>query len=98
MYKTYILYSESKDRFYIGHTADIDDRINRHNNSRSKSTKYGIPWKIVYTNEFTTKSEAYQYEMYIKKQKSREFIMKLVNVQKDIEHPDFNRDGPRFES
>ena len=79
MYKTYILYSESKNRFYVGHTADMEDRIKRHNAGRSKSTKYGIPWKLVYIKEFSTKSEAYQHEMYIKKQKSNEYIKKLIN-------------------
>ncbi|SDI31395.1 GIY-YIG nuclease family protein [Winogradskyella thalassocola] len=79
MYTTYILYSKSKNRFYVGHSADLKDRLKRHNTGRSKSTKYGLPWTVVYTKEFTTKSEAYQYEMYVKKQKSSEFIRKLIN-------------------
>ncbi len=78
-FTTYIIYSKSKDRFYVGHTEDMKDRLKRHNSGRSKSTKYGIPWEIVYTKGFETKSEAYQYEMYIKKQKSSEFIIKLIN-------------------
>ncbi len=82
MFSTYILYSESKERFYVGHTADMKDRINRHNNGRSKSTKYGIPWKVVYTELFKTKSEANQRELYIKKQKSRVYILKLIKSQK----------------
>jgi putative endonuclease len=78
MFKTYILYSISKDRFYIGHTANMEDRIKRHNSGRSKSTKYGIPWEIVYTKEFTSKAEAYQFEMLIKSKKSRNFINRLI--------------------
>ncbi|SDI31435.1 GIY-YIG nuclease family protein [Winogradskyella thalassocola] len=79
MYTTYILYSKSKNRFYVGHSADLKDRLKRHNTGRSKSTKSGFPWTVVYTKEFTTKSEAYQYEMYVKKQKSSEFIRTLIN-------------------
>ncbi|MBV7268105.1 GIY-YIG nuclease family protein [Winogradskyella luteola] len=83
MYCTYILYSQSKDRYYIGHSADLDDRLKRHNGGRSKSTKYGIPWKIVYTKEFATKPEAYQHEMHIKRPKSRDFILKLIELQRE---------------
>jgi len=69
MFKTYILHSASKDRFYVGHTSDLKDRFKRHNSARSKSTKYGVPWNIVYTKEFNTKSEAYQFEMLTKSKK-----------------------------
>ena len=78
MFKTYILYTDSKDRYYVGHTSNIDDRLIRHNQGRSKSTKYGIPWRVLYTKDFETKSEAYTYEMYIKNQKSRIFIERLI--------------------
>ena len=78
MFKTYILHSASKDRFYVGHTSDLKDRFKRHNSGRSKSTKYGVPWNIVYTKEFNTKSEAYQFEMLIKSKKSRDYIFRLI--------------------
>ena len=78
MFKTYILHSASKDRFYVGHTSDLKDRFKRHNSGRSKSTKYGVPWNIVYTIEFNTKSEAYQFEMLIKSKKSRDYIFQLI--------------------
>ncbi|MBX3255554.1 MAG: GIY-YIG nuclease family protein, partial [Chitinophagaceae bacterium] len=38
-YTVYILYSSTLDQYYIGHTQDMADRIFRHNNSGSKSTK-----------------------------------------------------------
>ncbi len=91
---TYILYSNSKDRFYIGHTAVMKDRLKRHNCGGSKSTKYGIPWEVVYTKEFETKPEAYQFEMHIKKLKSSEFIIKLIYNNRAFRF--FNRDGSRF--
>ena len=78
MFKTYILHSASKDRFYVGHTSDMEDRLKRHNSRRSKSTKYGMPWKVVYTKDFKTKSRAYQNEMFIKSKKSRDFIIQLI--------------------
>ncbi|MBL7014472.1 MAG: GIY-YIG nuclease family protein, partial [Candidatus Marinimicrobia bacterium] len=30
-YFVYVLYSESSDQYYVGHTEDIDRRLNQHN-------------------------------------------------------------------
>ena len=70
------------DKFYIGHTANLEDRLNRHNEGRSKYTKHGVPWVVVYSKTFETRSEAYQHETYIKKQKSKDFILRLINTNK----------------
>lgn len=78
MYTVYILHSLSKDKFYVGHTANLDDRLNRHNSGRSKATESGVPWEIVFTQHFQTKSEAYQFEIKIKKQKSKKYIQKII--------------------
>ena len=78
MFTVYILYSTSLDKYYIGHSSNINDRLLRHNQKRSKSTKAGVPWLLVYTEEFTTKSLAYRREMEIKKKKSRIYIEKLL--------------------
>ncbi|MCK4639977.1 MAG: GIY-YIG nuclease family protein [Candidatus Marinimicrobia bacterium] len=51
-FKVYILYSSIKDRYYIGQTQDIEGRLYEHNNRQSKSTRSGIPWKLVFTREF----------------------------------------------
>jgi putative endonuclease len=77
-YFVYILYSSQLNQYYTGHSADLDDRLYRHVNSGSKSTKKASDWKIVYTEEFISKSDAYQREMEIKKQKSRKYIEWLL--------------------
>jgi len=74
----HILYSVSHDKYYVGHTSDLQDRLLRHNSGRSKYTKFGIPWKLVYSEEFKSKSESYQREIEIKKRKSRKYIEKLI--------------------
>ena len=79
MYHVYILQSELTQKFYIGSTGNIADRMERHNNGRSKATKTGISWKLVYTEEFTTRSEAIGREMEIKSWKSHTRIMALIN-------------------
>jgi len=59
---TYIIFSEKLDKYYIGHTNSLDRRISEHNSGFSKSTKYGAPWKIVYSKSFNLKSEAFTFE------------------------------------
>ena len=78
MYYTYILYSETKDRYYIGHTKDLKLRLQRHNEGWSKSTKSGIPWIVLYSEEYPTKSEAMKREYQIKRMKSRRYIEDLI--------------------
>ena len=74
----YILFSESANRFYIGATQDIAQRLQRHNTGASKSTKSGRPWVVVHTEEFLSKSEALKREIQIKKKKSRIYIEWLI--------------------
>jgi putative endonuclease len=75
----YIIYSLTLDQFYIGHSENIQDRLFRHNNSGSKSTKKANDWKLVHTEIFQTKSEAVQRELEIKKKKSRKYLEWLIS-------------------
>ena len=70
MYIVYVLKSELHSRYYIGHTSDMDRRIERHNKGYVKSTMPYKPWEVVYIEEYDTKSEAYSREMEIKSYKS----------------------------
>jgi putative endonuclease len=75
----YILYSEKLNKYYIGACTDLERRIYEHNIGHSKFTKLGMPWDLKYSEEFETLQEAKQREMYIKKQKSRIYIEKLIS-------------------
>ena len=75
----YILFSNTLDKFYVGHTQNLTDRIYRHNNSGSKSTKNASDWKLVYSEQLSNRSEAYKREMEIKKKKSRKYIENLIS-------------------
>jgi len=75
----YILFSEKLNKYYVGSTTDIDRRLTDHNRGKEKFTSTGIPWKLVYKEVFTELLAARQRESYIKKQKSRKFILSLIN-------------------
>ena len=78
MYFVYILYSLRADRYYIGQTDNLDNRLQRHNSGLVRSTKAYLPWELKYSEVYATRSEAVQREREVKAQKSRRYIEDLV--------------------
>ena len=80
MCTVYILYSNTSSRYYVGQTSDINQRLERHNQGRVKSTKHGIPWEIVLQLDVSKRSEAMILEKQIKKRGARRYIEKHFGV------------------
>ena len=78
MYTVYILQSENTGRYYVGYTSDMQQRFRYHNSGKNKSTKSGMPRKIVRQEVFPTKKEAWLREWQIKKYKGGEAFKKLI--------------------
>ena len=87
MFTVYILRSDKTHRFYIGYTRNLEQRILFHNAGLNKSTKHGIPWKIVYTEKFETVHESTQRENFLKKQKNTAFYEKIINLKRSSDVP-----------
>jgi putative endonuclease len=79
LYYTYILQSQKNYTYYTGSCKNIDIRLNRHNKGQVKSTKNKRPYKLVYIEEFNSRSEAYGRELQIKSYKGGEAFKRLVN-------------------
>ena len=79
MFYVYILRSTSSGRYYIGHTSNLNQRINDHNRGKVRSTKAYLPWEVILYEEYLTKSEAYKREIQIKSYKSGEAFRNLLN-------------------
>ena len=75
---TYILFSEKANKYYIGSSHDVEKRLGRHNAGATVSTKSGRPWELLYVEEFDSKTEALNREIYLKRMKSRASIEKLI--------------------
>ena len=76
---TYILYSETLDRYYIGYcTTTVEERLSSHLSNHKGFTAKAKDWKIVHTEIFDTKTEAYTRERAIKAKKSRAYIEFLI--------------------
>ncbi len=71
---TYVLFSESHNRLYIGHTHDLEQRLKEHNSGKTKSTKGFIPWELIYYEKYQTRKEAIDREKYLKSGVGREYI------------------------
>ncbi len=90
MYIVYILYSVRLDKYYIGYTNDMERRLQEHNRRKGKFTDRGIPWNLVYKEEYEQKEDAVRRELYLKNQKSRNFIEALLKHAQLVEHPDLS--------
>ena len=77
-YYVYILYSQIKDKYYVGYTQDPDERLKEHNLGATISTRSGRPWILVYREEYQDKHSAISREIAIKKMKSRKYIESLI--------------------
>jgi putative endonuclease len=77
-YFVYIIQSQKNNRFYIGQTKDIDDRLKRHNNGESLATKSGVPWELVKLENFNTRTEAIKRERYLKSLKNKNYLINSI--------------------
>jgi putative endonuclease len=75
---TYILQSTTSNKFYIGQTNNLDDRLFRHNSNQNLATKNKGPWQFVFTKQFTTRSEAMALERKLKSFKSSIYLQKWI--------------------
>jgi putative endonuclease len=77
----YILYSEKFNKYYVGHSDDPWRRINEHNHGKfHKFTSDYRPWEIAAVFRVgDDRGTALKTEKWIKKQKSRKLIEKLID-------------------
>ena len=80
IFYTYILYSNLKNKFYIGYTSDeLSERLRKHNTDHKGFTGGVGDWELKYSEQYSTKSEAMKREKEIKNWKSRKMIEKLIS-------------------
>ena len=79
MFTVYVLFSERYNKIYIGYSSNIQQRLLSHNKLSKKGWTIKFrPWKLVYTEEFDTKTDAMKREKVLKSGKGREFIWKEI--------------------
>ena len=76
MYFVYVL-QNSKGRFYVGQTRDIQQRVKQHNSDEVGTGKYTLkngPWQLVWSEAHPSRKSAMQREKQIKAMKSARWI------------------------
>ena len=66
----------SKLTTYVGYTNNLKKRLNLHNRGMGAKYTRGRKWKIIYSEKYSTKSEAISREYYIKKNRKLRNLIK----------------------
>jgi putative endonuclease len=75
----YILQSKAvPDRFYIGLTRNVRERLNRHTSGNVAHTARWAPWRIKACIAFSEESKAVEFERYLKTSSGRAFAKKRL--------------------
>ncbi|MFO7657855.1 MAG: GIY-YIG nuclease family protein, partial [Bacteroidales bacterium] len=77
-YYFYILYSRDRNAYYIGHTGNLQQRIQKHKTNHKGYTGKTGDWELIYVEVYSSKKEAYKRERVVKSWKSRKRIEELV--------------------
>ena len=80
MFFVYILQSELNGQYYIGSTKDVFMRLVQHNAGKNPSTKSYRPWKLIYTEAYSTLREARQRERQVKAWKNPRYMAKTLGL------------------
>lgn len=64
------------ERFYIGCTSDLKERIARHRSGNVPATKDRLPLKLISYFAFSNKYKAFSFEKYLKSGSGRAFLKK----------------------
>ena len=66
MFYVYALVSQNDRKLYVGYTEDLRKRISEHNRGKVTSTRYRVPFKLIYYEACRNKADALHRERYLK--------------------------------
>ncbi len=86
-YCVYVLLSQKDQKFYIGYTSNLKQRLTNHFHGNSKATAPRRPFNLIFCEYLLSKSDALRREKYLKttagkkglKLIIRESLIKLSN-------------------
>lgn len=79
LHHVYVIQSLKTKDLYFGYTPDLDERIKKHNKGNNPSTKFGIPWRIVYSESYRSEKDARRRELKLKQYgNARTYIKKRI--------------------
>ena len=77
-YFVYVLFCEGDKRLYVGCTSDLSRRIERHEKGSVLATKFRRPIKLIHSESYLDKAEAFNRERFLKSLWGSRFKKKLL--------------------
>jgi predicted GIY-YIG superfamily endonuclease len=75
MYYVYLIKSlEFPEKFYVGYTTDLIQRLEAHNSGESFHTAKYMPWELVMYLGFENEAKVKSFEKYLKSHSGRAFF------------------------
>ncbi|MBU1104953.1 GIY-YIG nuclease family protein [Candidatus Parcubacteria bacterium] len=78
MHYTYVLKSKIDEKYYVGYTEDLQNRVEMHNKGLVEATKSRAPLTLVYYEACLDKYKALKREQYFKTGFGRRFLKDRV--------------------
>jgi len=81
MFTVYVLKSFKNNKRYIGQTSkDVLERLSEHNKGCNKWTNQNKPFKVIYTEEYSSRTEARKRENFLKSGQGRKWLDESIPV------------------
>ena len=78
MYTVYAIASLNRKYLYVGLTANLDQRLIRHNKGLEKTTKPYAPFILIFTELAEDRISARSREKFFKSRTGKRFLYKLI--------------------
>jgi putative endonuclease len=79
MHTVYVIYSKTLDKYYIGETENVSERLVQHNTKFFNSAYTGLTndWELFFSLEVPNRAIARKIETHIKRMKSKKYVENL---------------------
>jgi putative endonuclease len=78
MYFVYVLQSISNLTRYVGQTDNVNKRLREHNSGKCRYSSGKRPWKLIYQEEYKSRSEAIKRERFLKSGQGRKYLDEVL--------------------
>jgi putative endonuclease len=83
LYTVYVLKSLKNNKRYVGFTSkSAEERLKDHHGNTNKWTKQNKPFKLVYSENFETKTDAIKREKILKSGQGRKYLDSMLKDKK----------------
>ena len=80
MYYVYVLRSQLDENLYVGYTANLGDRLRRHERGEVPSTRLRRPFELIFYEGFKSMEDAKRRESYFKTSKGKSSLRLMLRA------------------